>query len=169
MERWADRLLELPRLHIPLDLTRIDNYPILAECLKVWRAAGRNGLPATIDPVDMPRESIRGISLIVFDERIVDWVVRLSSTLMDQGYGRSMTGCPIAETYRDEEYPEVRARLDSLLQVGEANLARHEFTGAQNRRWAYVRLILPLSSDGVKRDRYALVYDPFSFGHRVGS
>lgn len=168
LERPTDRLLDLPRLHIPMDLHQIDEFPILAGCLQVWRDAYRGRLPEKIDPVDMPREAIRGISLIVLDPDAGDWIVRLASTLMDQGYGKAMTGCPMLETYRPQEYPEIRARLEAILAHGEPNLARHEFIGSQNRRWAYVRLILPLSSDGVKRDRYALIYDPATFGRRLG-
>ena len=48
-------------------------------------------------------------------------------------------------------------------------LARREFVGSRNRRWAYVRLILPLSSDGARRDRYCLIYDPATFGRRIGT
>ena len=169
LERPTERLLDLPRLHIPMELDQIDEFPILAGCLKVWRDACRGRLPEKIDPVDMPREAIRAISLIVLDPEADDWIVRLASTLMDQGFGRAMTGCMLSETYRPQEYPDIRTRLAKILEGGKPNLARHEFTGAHNRRWAYVRLILPLSSDGVKRDRYALIYDPATFGRRLGS
>jgi hypothetical protein len=33
--------------------------------------------------------------------------------------------------------------------------------------WSFVRLLLPLSSDGVKRDRYAMIIDPVTYGRPV--
>lgn len=164
-----ERLLTLPSLHVPMELDVIADYPVLARCLEVWRGNATEGLPLTVDPVEMPVEAIKGISLVEWDGQNDEWTVRLSATLMDQGYGRSMTGCVLSETYRAEAYPEIRRRLESILAAGEANLARHEFVGSNDRRWAYVRLILPLSSDGTKRDRYALIYDPATFGQRIGT
>ncbi len=164
-----ERLLTLPSLHVPMGLEEISEYPILAQCLEAWRANAAERLPVTVDPVEMPVEAIKAISLVEWDEPSDEWIVRLSATLMDQGFGRSMTGGVLSETYRPEVYPEIRKRLESILATGEPNLARHEFVGAKDRRWAYVRLILPLSSDGVKRDRYALIYDPNTFGQRIGT
>ncbi|WPZ33822.1 hypothetical protein T8K17_21605 [Thalassobaculum sp. OXR-137] len=163
-----ERLLTMPGLHVPLALEAVEGYPILAQCLSVWRRDAVDRLPVTVDPVEMPVEAIKGISLIEWDPQIGDWVVRLSATLMDQGHGRSMTGVRMLETYRDEEYAGVSERLQTIMDSGEPDLARREFVGSRNRRWAYVRLILPLSSDGVKRDRYCLIYDPATFGHRIG-
>lgn len=165
----SERLLTMPRLHVPVALEDIDGYPTLARCLAVWRKHSADRLPATIDPVEMPVEAIKGISLVDWDPKIEDWVIRLSATLMDQGHGRSMTGTRMLDIYRDEEYAGVRERLQTTLEAGEPSLARHEFVGSRNRRWAYMRLILPLSSDGTKRDRYCLIYDPPSFGQRVGT
>lgn len=169
MQSSSERLLTLPRLHVPMALSAIDDYPVLARCLAVWRGNSLDRLPATVDPVEMPLESIKAISLIDWDAEVGEWVVRLSATLMDQGYGRSMTGCRLSEPYRDEEYRGVRARLEAILASGEPNLARHEFIGSRNRRWAYVRLVLPLSSDGERRDRYCLIYDPTTFGQRIST
>ena len=165
----TERMMALPRLHVPMDLGRIVDFPILARCLDVWRSNARNGLPATVDPTEMPLEAIKGISLVDRDGESGEWIVRLASTLMDQGHGQSMSGCVLSQTYRDEDFPGVLERLEAILAAGEPNLARHEFTGSRNRRWAYVRLILPLSSDGVARDRYALLYDPATFGRRIGT
>jgi hypothetical protein len=164
----SERLLTMPGLHVPMPLEAVIQYPILARCLDVWRRNAADRLPATVDPVEMPVEAIKGISLVEWDGQIDDWVVRLSATLMDQGHGRSMTGVRMLETYRDDEYAGVMDRLQAIVEAGEANLARREFVGSRDRRWAYVRLILPLSSDGVKRDRYCLIYDPATFGHRIG-
>ena len=169
LQNSGERLLTMPRLHVAMTLDAIGAYPILAQCLEVWRRNAVDQLPTTVDPVEMPVEAIKGISLVDWDPQLEDWVIRLSATLMDQGHGRSMTGTRMLDIYRDDEYAGVKERLEGILQAGEPNLARHEFIGSRNRRWAYVRLILPLSSDGVKQDRYCLIYDPTTFGQRIGT
>lgn len=80
-----------------------------------------------------------------------------------------MTGKPLSDGFSPEDFPGVFARLDRIMASGEPDLARHEFTDSRDRRWAYTRLVLPLSSDGVKRDRYAVIYDPGTFGQRLGA
>lgn len=164
-----DHLLKMRRVHVPMPLDRLAEYPVLAGCLDGWRRLSDHGLPETIDPVEMPVEAIKAISLIDWDETHRTWFVRLSSTLMDQGHGRTMTGKPLSDGFSPEEFPGVCARLDNILASGEPDLARHEFTDSRGRRWAYTRLVLPLSSDGVKRDRYAVIYDPGTFGQRLGA
>lgn len=164
----TNHLWKTPGIHVPLSLDRLVEFPVLKGCVEGWRRLSAGGLPATIDPAAMPVEAIKGISLIVREDQAGDWVVRLSSTLMDQGYGRSMTGCVLSEAFGEQEYPGVRERLEKILASGVPDLARREFIGTRNRRWAYVRLVLPLSSDGVKRDRYAVIYDPGTFGQRLG-
>ncbi|MDF1790381.1 MAG: hypothetical protein P1U88_00650 [Thalassobaculaceae bacterium] len=169
LERTSERLWALPRVHVPLPINQIAEFPVLDECLSGWRRMATNGVPSTIDPLEMPVEAIRAISLVDWEETHQRWVVRLASTLMNQGHGQSMSGKPLSDGFSPEEYPGVVTRLEEILGSGEPDLARHEFTDSQRRRWAYVRLVLPLSSDGVKRDRYSVIYDPATFGERIGA
>lgn len=162
-----DLLTKMHRVHVPMSLDRVAEFPVLEGCLNGWRRLSEQGLPETIDPVEMPVEAIKAISLVDWDVTHGTWIVRLSSTLMDRGHGRSMSGKPLADAFSSEEFPAVCARLDEIMASGEPDLARHEFTDSQGRRWAYVRLVLPLSSDGVKRDRYSVIYDPKTFGQRL--
>lgn len=61
----------------------------------------------------------------------------------------------------------MRDRIRAMLANGEPALDRFDFDDRQGRLWAYVRLALPLSSDGVKRDRFSAIYDPNTFGQRL--
>jgi hypothetical protein len=166
--RLPDRLLSMPRTHVPLAIDEIGAYPVLAGCLEAWRKAATGRLPETIDPVEMPIRAIKGISLVDWNEETDEWIVRLSSTLMDEGVGSPMTGRPLANAFPAEEFEGVVNRLDEILNSGEPSLARHEFTDQRGRRWSYIRLVLPLSRTGGTSDRYAVIYDPDSFGQRIG-
>lgn len=165
--QWPDGVWELPSHHIALPIEQVGDYPILEQCLKIWRASFTTELPMTIDPVDMPLAAIRGISLLDWDADAGDWVVRLSATLLDEGHGRNMTGTKLAEGFSIGDIAGVRAGIQAIMDRGEPDLMRREFVDGNGRTWSYVRLILPLSSDGVRRDRYALVIDPQTFGQRI--
>ena len=159
----------LPSVHIPLPIEEIGAYPLLAQCLTAWRQTATQGLPPTIDPLDMPPAAIKAISLAEWSGEHADWVLRLSSTLIDESHGRSMRGTTFAEAFEPTELARVHARVREILDRGEPDLAKHEFHDPNGRIWSFVRLILPLSSDGVKRDRYCLVFDPLTFGKRISS
>ena len=165
--KLPDNLWSLPSVHIPLDLDRIPEFPLLAQCLAVWRRTVADGLPSTIDPLDMPPKAIKGISLMEWREDRGDWIVRLSATLLDQNHYRSMKGTTFADALNPDELDRTHARVRAIMEAGEPNLARHEFSDTKGRIWSFVRLILPLSSDGVRRDRYCLVMDPDTFGQRI--
>lgn len=68
----------LPSVHQQMDLSEIDRFPLLAQAFAVWRANSTEGLPKTIDPLEMPPALIKGISLIEWREEPGDWFVRLS-------------------------------------------------------------------------------------------
>ena len=58
----------------------------------------------------------------------------------------------------------VRAALNAAASRREPDLVRRHWVDPRSVRWAYVRLYLPLSSDGASVDRFATVIDPASFG-----
>lgn len=160
------KLWTLPSVHTPIPIEKIDDYPILAKCLQAWRSTVTDRLPQTIDPLDMPTAAIKGISLADWSSAHGDWILRLSSTLIDETHGRSMRGTTFSEAFKPQELAKVHARVDAILKRGEPDLAQHAFYDTNDRSWSFVRLILPLSSDGVTRDRYCLAYDPATFGKR---
>lgn len=162
-----ERFLQWPSSFIEMSIDEVRNYPVLEACLQVWRDAAKDGLPPTLDPVDLPPQSLKGVSLLDWIDDKQDWVIRLSSTLLDEGHGRSMRGLGMRDGFRRGDDDVVRAKVNEIVARGEPNLMRREYMDPQGRVWSYVRLILPLSSDGVKRDRYAFVIDPVSFGKRI--
>lgn len=159
---------EQPSVHVPLDLESIGRFPLLAQALEVWRNAAKDRIPETIDPLDMPPALIKGVSLIEWREDEGDWFVRLASTLLRQGHGAPLSGARLADGLRPDQARRMRDRIRAMQEKGEPALDRFDFDDRQGRLWAYVRLALPLSSDGVKRDRYALIFDPETFGQHIG-
>jgi len=158
----------LPSSHVPLDLGDIDAFPLLAEAFRVWQRDADRGFPQTIDPLDMPPALIKGISLVEWSDEVGDWMVRLASTLLTDGHGGPLTGARLADGLRPDQAARMRDRVRAMFERGAPALDRFEFDDRKGRIWAYVRLALPLSSDGTRHDRYALIFDPETFGKRVG-
>lgn len=154
----------LPSNHVALPLDRIGEYPLLAECLRVWRRDAVGRLPSTIDPLELPVAVIKGISLFRRDPASGDWQVWLAGSLLTEGHGREMRGTGLADGIPPDDLPVVRRDIERAMARGEPDLVRREFQDPNDRWWSFVRLLLPLSSDGTARDRYAMIIDPPTFG-----
>lgn len=154
----------LPGEHVELPLDRIDSYPLLAECLEVWRGLAPDGLPATVDPVQFPRAAIRGLNLFEHDPVTDDWRIRVVGSLVTDHVGHELRGTGLTENFAETDRDAVRAAFRIAAQRRAPDLVRRLFVDPRGVRWAYVRLFLPLSSDGRTVDRFATVIDPASFG-----
>lgn len=164
---WPEQFLNWPSSYISLPIEQVSEFPLLEAALKAWWGAAANGLPSTLDPLDLPPALIKGISLLFWDESLQDWVIRLSATLLDEGYGRSMRGERMANAFRTEDAAVIRDAVKAVVASGQPDLMRREYMDRQGRVWSFVRLVLPLSSDGEKSDGYAFVIDPEAFGRRI--
>ncbi|WPZ33823.1 PAS domain-containing protein [Thalassobaculum sp. OXR-137] len=165
--KWPEQFLNWPSSYVSLPIEQVSDYPLLDAALKVWRDSATDGLPSTLDPLDLPPALIKGISLLFWDEDIEDWVIRLSATLLDDGYGRSMRGERMANAFRADDAPVIRDAVKAVVDSGRPDLMRREYMDREGRVWSFVRLVLPLSSDGGKPDSYAFVIDPEAFGRRI--
>ncbi len=155
---------QLPGVHTHLPIERVAEFPLLAAALAVWRETAVERLPATIDPLALPVAVIKGVSLFRRDPETGDWVVGLAGSLLTGGHGREMKGTGLADGFAPADLEAVRQGIDRAVERGEPELMRREFRDPEGRRWSFVRLLLQLSSDGVRRDRYAMVIDPDTFG-----
>ncbi len=86
---------------------------------------------------------------------------------LGQMHGREMRGTGLAEGFATEDLEKVRQGIERTMARGEPELMRREFQDPQGHMWSFVRLLLPLSSDGVERDRYAMIIDPETYGRPV--
>lgn len=154
----------LPGEHATIPLDRIADYPLLAESLEVWRRHAGDGLPATIDPLMFPRAAIRGLNLFEREPVSGDWRVRIVGSLVTDHVGEELRGTGLVENFSDADRAVVRQALDAAASRRSPDLLRRHWLDPRSVRWAYVRLYLPLSSDGEVVDRFATVIDPDSFG-----
>ncbi|GHD55393.1 hypothetical protein GCM10017083_34250 [Thalassobaculum fulvum] len=157
----------LPSIHVEIPIAEIADYPLLAECLKVWRNASTGRLPETLDPLTLPVAVIKGVSLLRKNPDSGDWIVDLGGSLLTDGHGREMKGTGLSEGFAPGDVEKVREGIERAMARGEPELMRREFQDPHGQMWSFVRLLLPLSSDGVKRDRYAMIIDPETYGRPV--
>lgn len=153
-----------PGTHEMVPIERVQDYPLLAVCLEVWRRSVRDGLPPRLDPLAVPRAVVKGINLFERDARTGEWVVRLAGSLLTEGHGREIRGTDLSEGFSPVDLEKVKQGIDRAVAAGEPRLVRRSFRDPRGLSWSYTQLILPLSSDGYRRDRYATVIDPETFG-----
>lgn len=163
----------LPGEHVEIPLAGIAAFPVLAECLAAWRRLAEAsrpeaGLPAAIDPLDFPRAAIRGLNLFEHDPANDDWRIRVVGSLVTDHVGIELRGTGLGENFTVQDREAVRAAFRAAAQRRAPDLIRRMFVDPRGLRWSYVRLYLPLSSDGVTVDRFATVIDPASFGSVTG-
>ena len=154
----------LPGEHVELPIERVDAYPLLAECLAVWRRLSADRLPSTIDPLLFPRAAIHGLNLIEHDPATDDWKVRLVGGLVTEHVGRELRGTGLTDNFTPADRDRVGAAIRAAMARRQPDLMRRLYRDPQGVRWAYVRLFMPLSSDGTALDRFATVIDPATFG-----
>jgi hypothetical protein len=154
----------LPGEHAEIPIDRIGDYPLLAECLDVWRGHATDDLPSTVDPLRFPRAAIRGLNLFEHDAETDDWRIRIVGSLVTDHVGRELRGTGLTENFADSDREAVRAAFRAAAERRVPDLLRRLFVDPRGLRWAYVRLYLPLSGNGTTIDRFATVIDPASFG-----
>lgn len=147
-----------------LPLARIAEFPLLAAVLEAWEAAAADGLPATIDPTSVPRAIVKGINLFDIDPVSRDARIRLSGSLVSSFIRREMRGEMTASIYVGSDLEALQRSTRKAMRSGRPSLARRRLIDSRGRLWAYFRLLLPLSSDGIHADRFATVIDPGTFG-----
>jgi len=150
--------------HRELPLARIVEFPVLTECLAIWRGLAAERLPECIDPLDFPRAAIRGLNLFERDAAADDWRIRIVGGLVTEYVGRELRGTGLVENFREPDLSAVRRAFRAAAERRTPDLIHRSFLDPRGMRWSYVRLFLPLSSDGVTVDRFATVIDPSSFG-----
>lgn len=150
--------------HRELPLARIVEFPLLAECLAIWRSRAAERLPDSIDPLDFPRAAIRGLNLFERDAAADDWRIRIVGGLVTEHVGRELRGTGLVENFREPDLTAVRSAFRAAAERRAPDLIHRSFLDPRGMRWSYVRLFLPLSSDGAAVDRFATVTDPSSFG-----
>jgi hypothetical protein len=119
-----------------------------------WRALPRHGsLPAKreLDPARIARGSLPYLFIY---RRLDDggFFCRLSGTALRIFHGRDVTGLALADFLAAEESTALAAAFQAVLDSGAPALESGAVSFADRTNAPYVRLLLPMSSDGHARD-----------------
>lgn len=136
--------------HVP-----VPRHQALRELYAYWNAKRGDSFAPPRSAID-PAEIRRLLPLILLLDVIGTpprFRVRLAGTKVVEAYGREITGFHIDELDLDKMDHVVLANLVEVVEKGCPSLAHREYTRNDGRHMKYERLVLPLSSDGVKVDK----------------
>src|SRR5260221_10677774 len=141
-------VLRLPQMegeHISR-LNAIDE-DLLRQARSFWdRVRGSRSMPdlPDIDPVQMPRSIFPHIFLSNVLEHPRRYVCRLSGTRLDEHLG-PMKGRTVDHLNFGGETSDIRRQYDDTVSHCTPTECRHDFIGADGRRYRFKRLLMPLS------------------------
>ncbi len=135
---------------------------MLHAVTQVWRRLALDHLPARIDPLDIPKPLLPYILILDYSVEPEDILARLAGTAVCENHGGELRGRSIFDVFEPKDAQLVLDSLKGVLARRGPTLARREFVSLDNTTLSYVRLILPLSSDGVTIDRFFNAVEPSS-------
>ncbi len=146
--------------HEELPLDELSAYADLQRVHDVWSGLTekQGRFPAQLDPTTVPVALLPYMMLLEVEEDCLR--VRLAGTRVCEEHGGEMRGHTTDDFFKPEDGKKVLEAGLRVSETGAPSLARKSYIAISGRRWSYVRLILPLSSDGVKRDRLFKLLDP---------
>jgi hypothetical protein len=150
----ADRQAELP-------LDDLVRYPVLAACVDAWRAAPRRGaLPAAL-PVDLVPPAARPYTMLLdYLPATRDARVRLAGNYVGERARFDIVGRTLRGYFAEDDARIVYDGLALAAETRAPTLARRDYVAIDGQRCRYVRLILPLASDGTTVDGFFKTVEP---------
>lgn len=145
----ADNLLRV-KGYEEIPLTEIGRYPMLAACHAAWLAAHHgNALPAAIEIEAVPREVIPYTMLLDYlpDQR--DVRVRIAGNYVGERTTADMGGKRLHNFFNEHDAAIVYASMEQVANARQPSIARRSYVSLEGKFFSYVRLIMPLSLDGV--------------------
>lgn len=136
---------------MPFDLAAVTD-PRLRRLHDYWRTrAGDRLMPARrdIDPIDM-KEWLGNLVLVEFFGGAARSRVRLEGTNITQFYGATRLGSSLEMLSGREERELLLAQYGAVLASREPAFYRAKFTTSEERYVHQVKLLLPLSNDGLQ-------------------
>ncbi|MBN9498592.1 MAG: hypothetical protein J0H39_17710 [Alphaproteobacteria bacterium] len=147
--------------HRDLDLAELGSYPALAECVRLWRQACRDGeLPAALPAEDVPAAVKPYTMLLDYLPERRDARVRMVGNYVGERADFETVGRNLRGYFNDEDAQIVYAGLERAATTREPSLARRDYVTIEGKRFRYVRLILPLASDGRNVDGFFKTIEP---------
>lgn len=156
----AHRKPLIPSRHTDIDISESPNYPLLNEMIEHWKERSRAGLPSRIEPFDIPRALMPYVMLLDLEDEPLRLRVRLAGTEVCAKHGGELKNKTTDDFFLpDDADTVIRAALQAA-ETRQPSLARRDYIGLDDRMWGYVRVILPLSSDGTRVDRFFKAVEP---------
>lgn len=144
-----------------IDMAGIAAFPRLAEIIDVYSELSSTGLPARVDPTRIPRPLMPYLLLLELEPDTLR--TRLAGEMVCANHGGELRGRTVHEIFGKGDADAMFAEACNIAASGEPTLTRRAFSGMSGQRVSYVRLSLPLSTDGKRVDRIMNVVDPDSF------
>lgn len=154
------------RMHRDIALDEIGQFPDLATALAAWQSSGGDRLPASVDPLALPRQLLPFVMLLDLQENPAAsdppycLRVRLAGTYICDKYGSEMRGRTTDDFFAPTDARHVVEAALQVAQFGLPSLAERQYVNLDGGIWSYVRLIAPLSRDGKRVDSFFKVLDP---------
>ncbi|WP_417516480.1 PAS domain-containing protein [Minwuia sp.] len=150
----------MPSRHTEIDLSEIGQYPMLKAMVDFWQQASGESLPRRIEPFDVPKKLMPYVMLLDLETEPECLRVRLAGTEVCAKHGGELRSKTTNDFFLEDDAQAVVDAAKLAASTRKPTLARREYVGLDDRMWGYVRLILPLSSDGVKVDRFFKAIEP---------
>ncbi|MFN4284019.1 MAG: PAS domain-containing protein [Alphaproteobacteria bacterium] len=155
-----------PTVNQSLPLAALADYPDLAALHRVWteaRDAAAAPWPARLDMPDIPRHLLPYVMILDLERAPRPLLrVRLAGTYVCEKYGRELKGRTTDDFFAPQDAQHVVESALRTAKTSAPDLARREYITLNGGLWRYVRLILPMSRNGVEVDSFFKVLDPVS-------
>lgn len=163
----APKALQL-RGYQELPLTDLAQFPMLARCHEAWLAAHQGKrLPAVIDVDDLPAEVLPYVMLLDYLPGQRDVRVRLAGHYVGERTSAERGGRRLINFFNDDDAAIVFSSMQQVAQCRQASLARRSYVALDGGQFSYVRLILPLSVDGVSVSGFFKTIEPATLSGRL--
>lgn len=150
-----------------LALSELPQYPLLAQCHAAWLAAHRGGkLPAVIEVDGLPAEVLPYTMLLDYLPEERDVRVRLAGNYVGERTSADLGGRRLANFFNPHDAGIVFASMEQVAQLRLASLARRSYVSLEGNQLSYVRLILPLSLDGITVTGFFKTIEPATLVNR---
>lgn len=159
----------IPSAHTELPLAEIAGYPSLKALHAVWQEKSRDGLPARLSPLDVPKSVLPFVMLLELERDGPRLRVRLAGTEVCQKHGGELKGKTTDDFFEAKDAQAVVADAVKVAETGRPSLARRSYITLNDRLWSYTRIILPLSSDGKTIDSFFKALAPESLTDQSSS
>jgi len=150
-----------------LGLENLSDYPALDACFKTWSLA-RNGecLPVFVDIEAVPDSVLPYVMLLDYLPLDRDVEVRLSGTYVGERTRESKEGRRLKDFFNEHDSEVVFVSMQKVADTRTPSLARRSYVSLEGRYLEYVRLILPLSADGITVTGFFKTIEPNSLTMR---